>query len=309
MSTIIMSMCWPLQMPPSPKAVLVSLADNANDHGECWPSIPTICDRTCLGRTAVIDAIKWLEQAGYLGADRTNGRHTRYTVLVRNQELFQVAKPVRQADRSGCQTGTPSGLYPSGKRTGPVRQADSNRQEPSITVNKKSNARVRGQPAERSDGDGDLPTPKPEPKAKPIEQPAEVTDATWRDWLALRKRKRAEVTATVVAAAKAEAEKAGMTLEAFFVEWCLRGSQGLKAAWIRDGPMAGAAAGSANHGRQESAIGKTMRIIREIHDSGGIDRRSHGASVGEDDDPLRAPLDEPVRAGPRAGAAGDGGVA
>ena len=80
MSTVIMAACWPLQMPPTPKAVLVSLADNANDAGLCWPSIPTISERTCFSERAVQNAIRWLEEQGYVVADRTNGRHTRYTV-------------------------------------------------------------------------------------------------------------------------------------------------------------------------------------------------------------------------------------
>lgn len=38
-----MSACWPLQgMTATKKAVLISLADNANDDGVCWPSISTI---------------------------------------------------------------------------------------------------------------------------------------------------------------------------------------------------------------------------------------------------------------------------
>lgn len=136
MSTIIMSACWPLKMPPSPKAVLISLADNANDAGVCWPSIAKICERTCLGRTAVIEAIKWLERAGLLTADRTNGRHTTYQIeleAVKQGVLFEGAEPVRQADRSGKRTGPAGGPNQSGRRTAPVRQADTNRQEPSRT--------------------------------------------------------------------------------------------------------------------------------------------------------------------------------
>lgn len=137
MSTIIMSACWPLKMPPSPKAVLISLADNANDAGVCWPSIAKICERTCLGRTAVIEAIKWLERAGLLTADRTNGRHTTYQIeleAVKQGVLFEGAEPVRQADRSGKRTGPAGGPNQSGRRTAPVRQADTNRQEPSGTT-------------------------------------------------------------------------------------------------------------------------------------------------------------------------------
>jgi len=159
MSTIIMSRCWPLQMPPSPKAVLISLADNANDHGYCWPSITTICERTCLGKTAVIEAIKWLEQAGYLIAEKGAGRNNRYTITVDNADLFPQRAPVREAnqsgrrtspgnepvpvreaDQSGIRSSPAGGPNPSASRTGPVRLADPNRKEPSRTVNNNSAA-------------------------------------------------------------------------------------------------------------------------------------------------------------------------
>jgi hypothetical protein len=65
-----------------------------------------------------------------------------------------------------------------------------------------------------------------------IEQPADVTGQTWADWMALRKEKRAPVTATVLAMARREAEKAAMPFEDFLQEWCARGSQGLKADWL-----------------------------------------------------------------------------
>ncbi|APW37146.1 hypothetical protein RD110_08000 [Rhodoferax koreense] len=73
-----MECCWPLRMPPTAKAVLISMADQANDAGLCWPSIDTISERTCVSRRAVIDALKWLESSHALSADRSNGRHTKY---------------------------------------------------------------------------------------------------------------------------------------------------------------------------------------------------------------------------------------
>lgn len=151
MSTVIMAACWPLQIQPTAKAVLMSLADNANDHGECWPSITTICKRTCLGRTAVIEAIKWLEGKSLLTADRSNGRHTRY-LLTPNLDLFEEGKPVRQADQSGRRTSPPRGPNQSAWRTGPVRHADSNRQEPSRTVSSLS---------PRAEDEVELPTLEP----------------------------------------------------------------------------------------------------------------------------------------------------
>lgn len=133
MSTRIMSMCWPLRMRPAPKAVLVSLADMANDDGYCWPTIDRICERTCYGRTAVIEAIAWLEGCGALRASRSNGRKTTYWVQpgrfvaeatnpaeavdnLGNQYATRTrppGEPVREAD----QTRPPGGLDPSARRT------------------------------------------------------------------------------------------------------------------------------------------------------------------------------------------------
>lgn len=135
-----MGQVWPLQMPPVPKSVLISLADNANDQGHCWPSIETICARTCYGRTAVIEAIKWLGDRGYIEADRTNGRKTTYqlTPLKGKNEVVESVKPVRHANQSATRTSPPDGLNQSATRTKPVRQTDTNRKEPSLkSISKK----------------------------------------------------------------------------------------------------------------------------------------------------------------------------
>ena len=163
MSTLVMSQCWPLQMPPVPKGVLISLADNANDQGVCWPSLATISERTCYGRTAVIGAIRWLEEHGALHANRDNGRHTSYRITPGSFALDgKPTEPVRHADRCATRTSPPRGPVrhvnqsatrtgtprepvrhangtspprvpdPSATRTGPVRHADTNRQEPSL---------------------------------------------------------------------------------------------------------------------------------------------------------------------------------
>ena len=62
--------------------------------------------------------------------------------------------------------------------------------------------------------------------------PPDVEVGVWDDWKQLRKSKRATVSETVVEQARKEATKAGMSLNQFFKEWCLRGSQGLKAEWL-----------------------------------------------------------------------------
>lgn len=76
-----MSACWPLQTKtPAQKAVLMSMADNANDEGVCWPSVGYIVMRTCAGERTVQDAIKWLIKHGAITVSRRTGRSTVYTI-------------------------------------------------------------------------------------------------------------------------------------------------------------------------------------------------------------------------------------
>lgn len=73
-------------------------------------------------------------------------------------------------------------------------------------------------------------------RSAPIPAPEDVDPQVWSDWLKLRASKKAPVTGTVLQAARVEAAKAGMSLTEFLAEWCSRGSQGLKAEWIRPTP-------------------------------------------------------------------------
>jgi len=71
-------------------------------------------------------------------------------------------------------------------------------------------------------------------RATSVACPPDVSEQVWQDWLQLRKLKKASVTKTVVTGARSEAAKLGWDLERFLVEWCTRGSQGLKAEWIAE---------------------------------------------------------------------------
>lgn len=66
-----------------------------------------------------------------------------------------------------------------------------------------------------------------------IAKPEDVEDQTWEDWKKLRKDKRASVSSTVLGEARLESAKAGMTLQRFLTVWCLRGSQGMQADWLK----------------------------------------------------------------------------
>jgi len=92
-----------------------------------------------------------------------------------------------------------------------------------------------GNQAVTTDRDRDRDRDRKEKKGKNNTSPSaprDVDPQVWDDWKALRKAKRAAVTATAVAGIRNEAEKAGMTLEAALRLSCERGWAGFKAEWV-----------------------------------------------------------------------------
>ena len=55
------------------KLVLVSLADQANSSGVCWPGIRFIADRTGLNRSTILRNIRLLSEAGHLTIEKRVG--------------------------------------------------------------------------------------------------------------------------------------------------------------------------------------------------------------------------------------------
>jgi hypothetical protein len=76
--------------------------------------------------------------------------------------------------------------------------------------------------------------PRSRVPAQGVARPEDVRPDVWRDFQALRDAKKALVTPTVLVQARREAEKAGLRLENFLEIWCLRGTQGLQASWLRE---------------------------------------------------------------------------
>ena len=64
--------------------------------------------------------------------------------------------------------------------------------------------------------------------------PDDVDPDTYRDFLAVRKAKRAPLTATALAGLRREAAKAGMSLQDAMAMCCERGWQSLRSDWLKD---------------------------------------------------------------------------
>lgn len=80
MSILAMTWAWGLSvLDPSQKIVLLSLADQANDEGYCWPSQQVIAERTSMGERTVRRHINSLSELGLLTVEvrsSTSGRRS-----------------------------------------------------------------------------------------------------------------------------------------------------------------------------------------------------------------------------------------
>ncbi|WP_416058430.1 helix-turn-helix domain-containing protein [Stenotrophomonas maltophilia] len=116
MSTIIMSQCWPLQgLSVTQKAVLISLADQANDDGVCWPAVGTIAARCCMSPRAVRTAMDHLEAVGLLTRDRRFNSSTVYNVTpAKFDKDAAPSKGSRKAGKSGAAPGAGAAPHAGG---------------------------------------------------------------------------------------------------------------------------------------------------------------------------------------------------
>ena len=104
--------------------------------------------------------------------------------------------------------------------------------KPKDKVNLEDNQKVNQKPTPSSSSSSSSSSSKE--RATVVACPPDVSQQVWQDWLQLRKTKKASVTETVVKGARSEAAKLNWTLEQFLVEWCTRGSQGMKAEWVQE---------------------------------------------------------------------------
>lgn len=227
MSNVVTLLCRAVQLPPTQKAVLMCLADYCHDDGRDWHSIAALMSWTCLGKTTVIDALKALEARGLIAIERRNGAKS--TTFLRLQAI-EASAPTTTENQNATRTGMGGG---------PVRVADSTGAGGVQTGAAPVQTGAGGAPEALEASEKHLEASgKARAKRTSADKPAlpcpdSVDQQVWSDWLELRRRKRAPVTQTVVDGADTEAKAAGMTLEAFLRVWCVRGSQGLQADWLK----------------------------------------------------------------------------
>lgn len=80
MSIALMSSAWKTSLTSTQKLVLLSLCDNANDNGECFPSISMLMQKCSLSDRAIQKAMTELATLGFLRRDIRSGRATIYHI-------------------------------------------------------------------------------------------------------------------------------------------------------------------------------------------------------------------------------------
>lgn len=103
-----MTAAWDLKLDPAAKLVLLSLADQSNDDGACWPSMATLTRRTGLSERTVQRHLLDLASDGHLTRHSRPGRSNWYTVHPRHDDTpVTVSPPSQRRDTPVTMTGHP----------------------------------------------------------------------------------------------------------------------------------------------------------------------------------------------------------
>ncbi|MDN2237596.1 helix-turn-helix domain-containing protein [Escherichia coli] len=96
---------------PLRKLVLIKLADNANDNGECWPSYQHVADQCEVSRSTVKSHIRALEEMGLLKREfRRKGELNQSNVFYLTLDNAQQIQP--ESGGAGADVGCGAGAAP-----------------------------------------------------------------------------------------------------------------------------------------------------------------------------------------------------
>lgn len=196
----------------STKFVLVALANHADAQGFAWPSIVSICETTEQDRKTVIAALKTLCDAGLLVDTGQKKGGTKQVILYQLQLQNSAENGTVKQHRK--RNSTENGTVPktAGNSTVfPQKQYQKRDTEPSRTIKEPSIS---------------------------IKRPDEVSETAWRDWLKVRKEKKAPLTETAWKAMVREVDKAGWTMADAIAHCAEKSWQGFRADWVAEKPQA-----------------------------------------------------------------------
>jgi len=114
-----MNWAWRQDLPSTPKFILVALADTADDHGICWPSVPTVAAKCNVSIRTVQRIMRMLVARRKMVSEpryRGNGScsSNRYKLLLDGGDKLTPPSPDSgvRLPRQGCQEPPDTGVTP-----------------------------------------------------------------------------------------------------------------------------------------------------------------------------------------------------
>jgi len=174
---------WALDLPTGEKIVLLSLADNANDDGHCWPSMAAIARRAGMTARGAQLIVQRLEAAGHLHRVQVPGKGCNYYI-----------HPVSDASQVAPKAGSDAAESASSDRLTPERRSprtsfvpnetaltpERRSPKPSRTLNKE----IKASPS----------SPGPRARSAPPELPDGVSSEQWTAFQTVRRSIRAPIS-------------------------------------------------------------------------------------------------------------------
>ena len=233
------------------KLVLLKLADQASDKGECWPSYKTIAQAAECSRTTAISHIEWLENHGFLRVEsrkidgRTNMTNV-YHLTIKNGYLGGSDSELGGSDSE--LGGSDSELGGSDSELGGGSESEPKPVNKNQSINQSIN-QIHNAPANADACVESVATAKPKKPtlAKQRKQDAlqlladhGVDGQLSLDYLAVREdRKARTLTQTAIAGLEREAVRAGLTLAQAVTVCVERNWAGFNADWLHSSGQQG----------------------------------------------------------------------
>jgi hypothetical protein len=229
MSIALMTLAWKSAAPAGQKMVLLALCDNANDQGECYPSISMLARKCSMAERTVQNHIADMEEAGIVVRAYRAGRSTVYHIDPRKFCTPADSAPQQNPHPAPAKTAPqpPQDVHPAPAKSAPITTNEPPK-EPS------------GKPSKR----GKAANASFDPMAALLA--VGVSEKAARDWLQVRKAKRAPLTETALDGIKTEAAHAGLSMQETVVLCVEKNWQGFFASWVEPKSAPGHGSGKFN---------------------------------------------------------------
>lgn len=239
---------------PVRKLILIKLADNANDLGECWPSHQHIADQCEVSKRTVIYHIKALEESGLIH------KENRFKNNEQQSNMYTLFPSGANNSPTGCSKNTHGvqDIHPRG--------ADNSRgtgAESAHRINHSSEP-SNEPPIEPKEANGDKsPSQKFDAMAYLMDQAVPYDLA--EDFIKHRKATKSMITKRVIDNIASQAAKANYTLEQAIDTLITKGWKSFNADWVNK-PQAGAqGTGGFNYVNKQVALEQSnMAALEEF---------------------------------------------